>query len=246
MQSKIPAQELARALFELITQAREQEPLLAKWLIALTTRIHDWDSGRLRSKKYVLAVLTEISIFAERWLLLKQLDPAMQEQFLEKLNPAERYYIQVLFPLWLQERNPKLTIWKKKLMSGKLEPSTAYFNQKLHRQIQQQGGYSIHPLLTDWWMNTNLVAGFRRDQCLCVQLTTLCGNDLQDKLIEWEKILWHCGINRGLLISYDPNLESTLDLADLILSASKTLGVGQYRALTQALARIEKNSPSLN
>lgn len=237
MQSKIPAQELARALFELITQAREQEPLLAKWLIALTTWIRDWDSGRLRwrlrSKKYLLAVLTEISIFAERWLLLKQLDPELKEQFLEKLNPAERYYIQVLFPLWLKERNPKLTIWKKKLMSGKLEPSTARFNQKLHCHIQQQGGYSIHPLLTDWWMNTTLVAGFRKDQCLCVQLTTVCGNDLQDKLIEWEKVLWHCGINRGLLISYDPNLDSVLDLADLILSASKTLSIGQYRTLTQ-------------
>jgi hypothetical protein len=237
MQSKIPAQELARALFELITQAKEQEPLLAKWLIALTTWIRDWDSGRLRwrlrSKKYLLAVLTEISIFAERWLLLKQLDPELKEQFLEKLNPAERYYIQVLFPLWLKERNPKLTIWKKKLMSGKLEPSTARFNQKLYHHIQQQGGYSIHPLLTDWWMNTTLVAGFRKDQCLCVQLTTACGNDLQDKLIEWEKVLWHCGINRGLLISYDPNLDSVLDLADLILSASKTLGIGQYRTLTQ-------------
>ena len=79
MQSKIPAQELARALFELITQAREQEPPLAKWLIVLTTWMRDWDSGRLRSKKYVLAVLTEVSIFAERWLLLKQLDPAMQD-----------------------------------------------------------------------------------------------------------------------------------------------------------------------
>jgi hypothetical protein len=232
MQSKIPAQELAKALFELITRAREEEPLLAKRLGVLSTWIQDSHPEELHSRKYVLAVFTELSIFAERWLLLKQLNPVMRKQFLDKLNPAERYYIEVLFPAWFRERNPKLAIWKNKLLDGKLGLSDAQFNKKLYTQIQRQGGYSTYPLLINWWMNTDLIACISVDRCLCVQLTTAYGDDLQKKLIEWEKILWHCGIKRGLLISCDPSSVREVDLADTILLASKTLEVGQYRTVS--------------
>jgi hypothetical protein len=232
MQSKIPAQELARALFELITRARQEEPLLAKRIAVLSTWIQDSHPEELYSRKYVLAVFTEISIFAERWLLLKQLNPMMKKRFLEKLNPAERYYTEVLFPTWFRERNPKLTNWKKNLLRGKLGLSEAQFNKKLHRQIQKQGGYSTRPLLAHWWMNTDLIAGISADKCLCVQLTTSYGEELQNKLIEWEKILWHCGLKRGLLVSCDPSSTREVELADAILLASKTLEVGQYRTVS--------------
>lgn len=233
MQSRIPAQEIANALSELITQAKEAEPDLAKWLEALALWVYSWEPDPRYSKKYVLAVFTEISIFAERWLLLKKLTPRKQNQFLENLNPAECYFMEFVFPAWLWERNPKLSIWKEKLMYGQIEPSALPFNQRLHRQIQNQGGYCIAPLLVDWWMNTSLIAGFDKDRCLCVQLTTATGDDLEDKLIEWEKILWHCGIKRGLLVSYDPSTKDEIDLAGTILSASRTLEVGQYRAASQ-------------
>jgi hypothetical protein len=231
MQSQIPAQELARALFELISRAREEEPLLAKRLAVLSTWIQDSHPEDLYSRKYLLAVFTELSIFAERWLLLKQSNPAMKKQFLEKLNPAERCYTEVLFPAWFRERNPKLTVWKKKLLRGKLDLSDAESNKKLSAQIQSQGGYSTYPLLINWWTNTDLIAGFSADRCLCVQLTTAHGADLQNRLIEWEKILWHCGIKRGLLVSYASN-SARVDLADTILLASKTLEVGQYRTVS--------------
>ena len=246
MQSKIPAQEIARALFELIARAKEEEPILAKWLEALTSCIHACPPRQLNSRKYVLAVLTEISIFAERWLLLKQLSPEKEKQFLDNLNPAESYFTEILFPAWLQERNPKLTIWKKKLMKGKLEQGTAQFHQKLHRQIQNQGGSSVSPLLLDWWMNTNLIVCTERDRCLCVQLTTASGDDLQKGLIEWEKILWHCGINRGLLLSYDPRAEHEVYLASTILSASKTLEFGEYRTAPQERKKQGQEGLELN
>ncbi|MGA7952078.1 MAG: hypothetical protein WCA07_01025 [Gloeobacterales cyanobacterium] len=246
MQSKIPAQEIAKALFELITRAKEEEPILAKRLEALTSFIHACDPGQLHSRKYVLAVFTEICIFAERWLLLKQLSPEKKKQFLENLNPAESYFSEILFPAWLRERNPKLTIWKEKLMEGKLEQATAQFYRKLHGQIQNQGGYSVSPLLIDWWMNTNLIAGFERDKCLCVELTTAGGDDLQARLIEWEKILWHCGIKRGLLLSYNSSEEDEIKLADTILSASKTLEIGQYRTASQDRKKQRKDGLYLN
>jgi hypothetical protein len=232
MQSKIPAQELTKALFELIIRAREEEPLLARRIEVLSSWIQDSHPEELYSRKYVLAVFTEISIFAERWLLLKQLNSVMKKQFLEKLNPAERYYTEVLFPAWFRERNPKLTIWKKNLLEGKLDLLGAQFNKKLYTQIQRKGGHSTYPLLINWWMNTDLIAGIAFDRCLCVQLTAAHGDDLQNQLIEWEKILWHCGIKRGLLVSCDPNSACEFDLGDTILLASKTLEVGQYRTVS--------------
>ncbi len=232
MQSQIPAQELARALFELINRAREEEPLLAKRLAVLSTWIQDSHPEDLYSRKYLLAVFTELSIFAERWLLLKQSNPAMKKQFLEKLNPAERYYTEVLFPAWFRERNPKLTVWKKKLLRGKLDPSDAQFNKKLSAQIYKQGGYSVCPLLVNWWMNTDLIVGLSAERCLCVQLTAASGDELQKRLIAWEKILWHCGIKRGLLVSCAPRSADEVALADTILLASKTLEIGQYRTVS--------------
>jgi hypothetical protein len=156
----------------------------------------------------------------------------MKKQFLEELNPAERYYTEVLFPAWFGERNPKLTLWKKKLLRGKLDPSDAQFYKKLSAQIDKQGGYSVCPLLVHWWMNTDLIAGLSAERCLCVQLTTAHGKELQNRLIEWEKVLWHCGIKRGLLISCTSRSANEVALAETILLSSKTLEVGQYRTVS--------------
>lgn len=229
MSQKISAEEISTELSKLIDEAQIYEPLLAERLKVLSSWIRNLSPGKLRSKKYVLAVLIEVCLISTRWLLLQQADKAIQEQFLEELDPAERYWTEVLFPAWFREKDPKLTTWQNKLMVGKFEAKDVKFIKLLRRQIELEGGYSIYQLLVDLSMATDLIVGNKVGMCLCVQLTTAHKGYLQEKLTEWEKTLRHWDIERGLLVSYIPNSDGEVRLAKIILSANDTLGVGQYK-----------------
>lgn len=229
MSQKTSAEEIPTKLCELINKAQIYEPLLAERLKVLSGWIRNLNPGKLRSKKYVLAVLIEVCLISDRWLLLQEADKAIQEQFLAALDPAERYWTEVLFPAWFREKDPKLTTWQKKLMAGKFEAKDVQFIKHLCRQIELEGGYSIYQLLVDLSMATDLIVGNTVGRCLCVQLTTAHKDYLQEKLTEWEKTLRHWDIERGLLVSYIPNSDCEGRLAKIILSANDTLGVGQYK-----------------
>jgi hypothetical protein len=229
MSQKISAEEISTELSTLIEQAQVYEPLLAERLKVLSSWIHNLSPGKLRSKKYVLAILIEVCLISNRWLLLQQADKEVREQFLEELDPSERYWTEVLFPAWFNEKDPKLTTWQKKLMAGKFEAKDGQFIKNLCRQIQIRGGHSIYQLLADLSMATDIIAGRTAGKCLCVQLTTVHKNYLQKKLTEWENTLRHWDIDRGLLISYVPCSNCEIRLADITLSASDTLAIGQYK-----------------
>jgi hypothetical protein len=229
MSQKISAEEIPNKLSKLIDKAQIHEPLLAERLKVLSSWIRNLNPGKLRSKKYVLAVLIEVCLISDRWLLLQQADKATQEQFLKALDPAERYWTEVLFPAWFHEKDPKLTTWQKELMAGKFEAKDAQFIKNLCRQIELKGGYSVYQLLVDLSMATDLIVGNTVGMCLCVQLTTVNKDYLQEKLTEWEKTLRHWEIERGLLVSYIPNSDCEGRLVKIILSANDTLGVGQYK-----------------
>jgi hypothetical protein len=119
MTQRLSATKIRQSLDDVIKQATSTEPLLAKRLIDLKKWISTKKDGLLMSKVQVLDLLTEIVLDSELWLNLSELSLDERKQLLEQeFSPAEKFWFDVLFPLWFSERDPHSPIWKQKIMAG--------------------------------------------------------------------------------------------------------------------------------
>ncbi|MDB9510462.1 hypothetical protein PN499_04615 [Kamptonema animale CS-326] len=81
-------------------------------------------------------------------------------------------------------------------------------------------------------MATDLVVAGNKNISLCVQLTQTHVNQWVDKRKKWEDTLDYWGIQRGLIISYNPSNLNTAFLASAIVEKADTLPDISYNEYT--------------
>ena len=228
---KFKAKEIRARLDELIVQADKIEPTLAKRLIDLRKWIKQKKDGCLNSKPYVLDLLAEVVLDSTFWLALNPLNVTQRQFIYTEMNcsPAQQYWFDVLFPQWLNERDPKLPIWKQEVMAGNFNRDDEIIIRSISQKIEALGGSCLWNHILDLSMATDLVTtGIRKDP-LCVQLTTVSGINLTQKHEKWQKTLIYWSIKRGLLISYNSMRSNHVAiLANRILNCSDNLPTPCY------------------
>jgi hypothetical protein len=209
-------------LEKLIITANSTEPLLAQRLKDLMSWIGKKKDGFLMSKPYVLDLLTELTLDSELWLSLKRMTPDEKQKFYnqEEITSAEQYWYDFLFPQWLHERDPKLPIWKQEMMAGNFHQNDETLINNLSQSIEAYGGSCMWRYILDLSMATDLAVVGSLNIPLCVQLTTSTSDS---KRINWEEVLRHWGIERGLFVRFNPRSLDTDALAKGILKKGDIL-----------------------
>lgn len=222
--------EIQHKLKSLIEEASSIDPYLARKLDEINRWVKDVKPGSLTAKKFVTAFLLEVIRDSTVWLKLKSL-PSQEEQQLqfEQMTPSERYWYSYLFPKWLNETDPKFFIWKQKLMAGEFNQADDRVIKSIATEIVQREGTFWHCYIVDLSMATDLIVSSSQRKPLCVQVTSISEEFLQQKSADWENTLQNWGINRGLFLSYNPRISNFVNqLVNIALDNSDTLRVGSY------------------
>ena len=203
---KQSATEIRLQLRALIDQAKVVEPSLSARLSNLLRWIKDKTDKQINQKLSVVDFLAEIILDANFWLVLQTLTQEQKQQFYIDMgvSSAEQYWFDVLFPLWFDEPDPKLDIWKKELMAGNFSGDDMQIIRAVSLEIKKLGGSCLWKYPLDLSMATDLLAMGLTGVALFVQITTLSKSYLPEKKSAWEDTLKHWKIKQGLLISYNP------------------------------------------
>lgn len=183
----IPASQIKQQLDAVIIHAETIEPLLAKRLKEFRTWISQKKDGLLTSKPHILGLLKELIEDCKFWLIVQPLSEVDRTEIYNdfKVTPAQRYWFEVLFPAWFQERDPHSPSWKQKIMSGEFHNSDDKTICQLAYAISDQGGSALWRYILDLSMATDLLITGSKQQALCVQLTSLTDPWLNDKSQKW-------------------------------------------------------------
>ncbi len=227
MPDKIQAKNIEQKLKRLIAEATQIEPGLASRLDEMRRWIKDKKPGQLMSKRHVMDFLIELCVDARVWLDLQSLEPATRQTCVEQMAPAEQYWYTDLFPRWFNEPNPKLSIWKQKLMAGEFGQEDKKLIDSLCNRIDERQGSSWACYILDLSMATDLIASGTLKQALCVQLTTLSNRLSVDKKVRWELTLRYWKIQRALFASFNPKRDRTV-LENRLLQESDRLPASCY------------------
>lgn len=231
MTPRLPADSIKLELRSLIDRSSAAEPALAKRLDDIWHWIKDKKVGLLTSKRVVLDFLTELILDAKLWLKLRSLNDEQKEDFFERsqLSPVAQYWYQFLFTQWIDESDPKLAIWKKRMMSGDYSQKDEALINSVSEEIEAGGGSCLYRHILDLSMATDLAVSGSSDLPLCVQLTVLAEKWLENKKDNWEATIRYWGVRRGLLVSINPSNErDRLLLADVILEKSDLMPDNGY------------------
>jgi len=226
----LQGKEIKDKLKSLIGEASSIDPCLARRLDEINRWVKDVKPGSLTAKKLVAAFLLEVIRDATVWLKLKALPSAEEQQSeFEQMTPSERYWYSYLFPKWLNETDPKFSIWKQKLMAGEFNQADANIIKSIATDIVRREGTCWYCYVADLSMATDLIVSSRQRKPLCIQVTSVSEEFLQQKYADWENTLQSWGINRGLFLSYNPGLSNFVtQLVNVALYNSDTLRVGSY------------------
>ena len=222
--------EIKDKLKSLIGEASSIDLCLARRLDEINRWVKDVKPGSLTAKKLVAAFLLEVIRDSTVWLKLKALPSEEEQQSeLEQMTPTERYWYSYLFPKWLNETDPKFSIWKQKLMAGEFNQADANIIKSIATDIVRREGTFWHCYVADLSMATDLIVSSRQRKPLCIQVTSVSEEFLQQKYADWENTLQSWGINRGLFLSYNPGLSNFVtQLVNVALYNSDNLRVGSY------------------
>jgi len=226
----LQGKEIKDKLKSLIGEASSIDPCLARRLDEINRWVKDVKPGSLTAKKLVAAFLLEVIRDSTVWLKLKALPSEEEQQSeLEQMTPTERYWYSYLFPKWLNESDPKFSIWKQKLMAGEFNQADGNLIQSIASDIVRREGTFWHCYVADLSMATDLIVSSRQRKPLCIQVTSVSEEFLQQKYADWENTLQSWGINRGLFLSYNPGLSNFVtQLVNVALYNSDNLRAGSY------------------
>lgn len=193
-------------LARLIQESQGTYPKLALRLREMSSWIVKKKPGLLVSKKHVMLLLQELIQDATFWLDLQLMSNEDKEDLISSLTPIERYWYEYLFPLWINEKDPKKETWKQELMAGQFQGNDASFVNKICQVIEDLGGDTFHCYIADLSMATDFFASGITNLPLAVQITTIQDRLSQDKQQNWLNTLQHWQIDRGLFASYNPTM----------------------------------------
>ncbi len=213
--------EIRVELIKLIEETLPVFPKLSQRLSEMNRWIARKKSGLLMSKPHVLQLLEELITDATFWFEVQLLPDFLRESEFAQLSPTEKYWYKYLFPAWINETDPKIYIWKQKLMAGEFEKSDASLIEKICQEIENLGGDTFNPYIADLSMATDLIASGMKELPLCVQLTSVRDSLNQTKQAEWLSTLKYWGIKRGVFINFNPTLNQVeLNISQNVLQYS--------------------------
>jgi hypothetical protein len=230
MSERISSGNVKARLQALIVDATTIAPLLAKRLDQIRRWIKDKKPGLLASKPYVMDFLHELDRDVRTWLAIQELEPDWSKDLLEQMSASEKYWYIELFPQWINEPDPKLSIWKRKLMAGEYHHDDEDLINDLRDRIDANHGSSWACYILDLSMATDLIASGSLEKPLCVQLTTQQSQYSVEKKEKWELTLRHWKIQRGLFVSFNP-VNSRGVLASRLLQESDGLPARGYNEI---------------
>lgn len=230
MANKIQAENIEPMLKQLAVEAEAVNPALADKLKNLCRWIKGKSPGKLREKKYVAAVLTQLINDIRAWLVLNELSDNDREIVFSQKSPAQRYWFESLLPEWFANEDKYLPNWKQKLMQGKYEDDDEPFRNVLIWQIKERKGNTLWRYLLDLSMATDLIVNHTQNAPLCIQYTKSSEDNTAEKRDKWEKTLRYWGIERGIFVRVHPKSRNPgiVKLANLSLVQSDNLSSGCY------------------
>ncbi|MDZ8071091.1 MAG: hypothetical protein RMY64_36645 [Nostoc sp. DedQUE08] len=202
------AEQVNSDLKRLIEEAKLVNPNLVKRLQYIQSWVSKKKPGLIKSKKHLMQFLEELITFTDNWLKIQYLPAEDRELVFATLPQCERYWYEHLFPEWINERDPKIEIWKQKLLDGSFAGSDAPRISGIRQQIEKRGGDSFSPYIADLSMATDIIAVGSRGKPLCVQITTLRRELTDNKQDKWLKTLKHWKIEKGLFMNFIPTLSN--------------------------------------
>jgi hypothetical protein len=204
MSERIQAKDIEQTLRHLIADAMQMSPLLANRLNEIWRWIKNKKLGQLMSKPHVMYFLDELFKDSRFWLDLNTLEPTVRQTYEKEMTPPERYWYTELFPRWFKERDPKLSIWQRKLMAGEFTQKDKELIDDLCDRVDKQQGSSWDAYILDLSMATDLIVSAVKEKPLCIQLTTLSSQLSEEKKEQWELTLRYWSIQRGLFVNFNP------------------------------------------
>ncbi|MDB9536820.1 hypothetical protein PN451_13475 [Dolichospermum planctonicum CS-1226] len=226
-------QQIREKLKSLIEEASSIDPNLAIKLNQINNWIKDVKPGTLMSKRFVLLFLQQFIRDAEIRLDIKRLtSEAERQDFYESMTPPERYWYGELFPRWLSKNDPKFYIWRKKLMSGEFNQEDEKLINLIADVIKRNGGQVLQRYIIDLSMASDIMVSSIQEQPLCIQLTSQSQEFTQTKSDDWEDTLISWGIERGLVLSFNPGESDFINqIVNLALDKSDNLNNGIYQKI---------------
>ncbi|BAY09751.1 hypothetical protein [Calothrix sp. NIES-2098] len=224
------AKDIKKQLKLLIEEASAIDPSLAKRLEEINRWVKDVKPGSLTAKKFVLFFLQQIIKDALIWLDIQALtSPEEQQQYYEHMTPTEYYWYRYLFPKWLNQSDPKFSIWKQRLMAGEFTQTDTHVLQAIASDIVHREGTFWQCYIADFSMATDIIVSSRQNNPLCIQITSLSDEFCQEKSDNWENTLQRWGIDRGLFLSYNPHITDFVNqVVNISLYNSDRLKPGIY------------------
>lgn len=223
------AREVKEKLKSLISEASSIDPNLAKRLDEIRRWVKDTKDGSLNTKKLVMAFLLELIEDSEVWLQLKVQTLEEQQAAFDQMASPVRYWYSYLFPKWLNETDPKLYIWKQKMMAGQFNQEDAKLLAAIIDEIESRQGTVLQRYVADLSMATDLIVSGSQEKPLCVQLTSVSDEFSETKHQNWENTLRGWGIERGLFLSFNPSETGFIkQLVNIALYNSNNLTNGSY------------------
>ncbi|GJD21370.1 hypothetical protein RIVM261_063260 [Rivularia sp. IAM M-261] len=229
----LQAQNIKESLKAIIQEAKAIDTNLARRLEEINRWVKDVKPGSLMAKQFVLGFLIQIIKDSTTLLKIQTLSsPEEQRQIYDRMTPTEHYWYSVLFPKWINEPDPKFFIWRQKLMAGEFSQEDDDVLKSVSENILRCGGSFWQRYILDLSMATDLIVSNRKNQALCVQITTVSEEFYQEKYEDWVSTLQYWSIERGLFFSYNPRDTSFLEqLVDALLYHSDSLTMGRYLKL---------------
>ncbi|MEH1814660.1 MAG: hypothetical protein V7K26_30830 [Nostoc sp.] len=198
--------EIRADLNKLIEESRSIFPKLASRLDEVRRWIANKKSGLLKRKPHVLQFLEELLSDATFWFKTQLMPEDDRKVEFAQLTPTEQYWYEFLFTRWINEPDPKMPIWKKKLMGGEFKGDDKSFVNKICQEIEFLGGNTSNSYIADLSMATDFIASGSRNLPLCVQITTVNDTHSRNKEREWQLTLKYWGIRRAMFVSFNPRL----------------------------------------
>lgn len=225
---KRPAHTIREDLNYLILQSESVDSNLAKRLKEIQQWIGKKKDGFLNSRPYVLDFLEELLRDSRFWLIIKPLSLIDRQEIYQarSISVARQYWLEVLFPAWINERDHHFPVWKQKMMSGEFQSADDTTIKQMMAAISSQNGSVMRRYILDLSMATDLLIA--RQSSLCIQLTSVTGRHLTEKQRKWQATLTYWQIRRGLLLSYSMMNPDYQKLARIALQESDSLPMERY------------------
>lgn len=220
MQKRLDPAILKDELARLANEASSIDKGLASRLEDFKRWVGKKKDGLLRCKPLVVDFLSEVILDANIYLKLQALSDEQQRQaVLSQMTLVERYWYNELLSTWLNELDPKLSVWKQKLMSGEFSQDDENLLNALHEKLESRGAGVLRRYILDLSMATDMLVVGKSGKLLYVQVTTVADVYSEDKRNQWKLTLGYWGIKSGLFVSYKPsqNFNDVTNLAEFIL-----------------------------